>query len=272
MNRFIRLQARMVAFAAILSGLGHSGCLVMEGQQPNLLSTEQEIKIGAQLADQVLEEETVLDNEAVQAYVREMGQKLARYSPRQDVSYSFTVIDNPDVVNAYALPGGHIYVYTGLLKAAANEAEVASVLAHELGHVAGHDHGEALTRQYGYEMLLSIASEFGLDVNQQHLQLANVLQGLRQMHFSREAERQADAMGLRLMYEAGYDPQASLTFMQKLMQSGGSTPRILSLFSSHPPTDERLALLQSMINQYPRRPDSALFEDRYRAGVLKSLS
>ncbi len=195
-------------------------------------------------------------------------------SSRQDVPYKFTVIDNPKTVNAFALPGGHMYIYTGLMKLCQNEAQLASVMAHEIGHVAGHHHGESLTRQYGYSLLIGAIlgdhSSEGADV------LAQILGTVGELRFSRVQESEADRMGMDMLWRAGYKPDAMITFMEHMLQyeqaQGGGQPAFKFL-SSHPATSERIAALQSLVQQYPAdlRATSPVYAERYKANVLDRL-
>ena len=112
---------RKVFSVLMLSILVMAGCMTLEGEpiQFNILSTQQEVELGAQLSAEVEKQEKISKDAALQAYVSEIGARLGSVATRQDVQYRFTVIDNPDTVNAFALPGGHMYLYTGLLKISA---------------------------------------------------------------------------------------------------------------------------------------------------------
>lgn len=240
----------------------------------NRLSTEQEIQIGQQMAVQVEQQAKVLNNPAIQAYVQEIGQRLAAQSPRKDVPYRFTVIDDPKAVNAFALPGGHMYVFTGLMRLAENEAELASVMAHEIAHVAGHHHGEQLTREYNAQVITSLLLGKSPGAAAQ-IAAQLVGQGVF-ARFSRDNEAEADRMGMDMMFRAGYQPVAMLTFMNKMVtldrQQGGGG-QLFAIFSSHPPTQERFARLQALLAQYPE-PDRAqrgVFRERYQQAALAPL-
>ncbi len=252
-----------------------SGCATMEGGQPiNLLSTQQEVQLGAQMAAQVEQQSKPYPDAAVQAYVRDIGARLAAAAPRQDVQYQFSVIDDPDTINAFALPGGYMYVYTGLMKFCDNEAELASVMAHEIAHVAAHHHGEMMTRQYGYNTIASLL--LGNQPGAMAQMVAQILGQGYAMRFSRANEAEADALGMDILFRAGYQPVAMLTFMNKMVQleqqSGGRGPG-LAIFASHPPSTERLARLDAQLNRYPEemRAQRSVQADRYRQIVLSRL-
>ena len=265
-----RHTGRLVALALCATV---AGCAIFQNIQLNLLSTEQEIGLGQKVSAEIEKKEKLLENAAIQAYVRDIGRRLAAVSPRQDVQYTFKVIDAPDKVNAFALPGGFMYVYTGLMRTLENEAELAGVMAHEIGHVAGRHHGESMTRQFGYNFIMSII--LGEDANAL-AQLGSQLMGAAgAMYYSRDNEREADQVGMSLLFEAGYKPEAMLTLMDKLSaedsRRGGG--RALAIFASHPPTEERAQRLRALVEQYPKevRDGRPLYADRYRQKVLDVL-
>jgi len=266
---------RKIIPIVLLSAFFAAGCMTLEGQPYalNILSTPQEIELGEQLATEIEKQEKISDDAVLQEYIVGIGERLERVATRQDVPYRFTVIDKPDTVNAFALPGGPMYLYTGLLKMCENEAELASVMAHEMAHVAAHHHGEAMTKQYGIELFSQlllgenagawrrIASDFG--------------KGLLMNYYSRANEREADALGMEFLFRAGYRPEAMVSFMQKLIaeeqRTGGAHP--LPIFSSHPPTQERFVRLQNLVQQYPlaARQEAPLYEEQYQEIVLSRL-
>lgn len=255
-----------------LVALVAAGCATTLGQDMNLLSTEEEVEIGGQLAAEVEAQEKVHEDSELQAYVRMVGDRLARVAPRQDVPFQLTVIDDPDTVNAFALPGGHVYVYTGLLKICENEAELAAVIAHEIAHVAAYHHGESLTRQMGYQTLASLA--LGEQPDRIAALAANLIGAGISASYSREQERQADGLGMEMLWRAGYRPEAMVGFMHKLMtldrERGGA---YLPIFSSHPPTQERFQQLQAMLERYPadQRRSLPLYTERYAREALARI-
>ena len=250
-----------------------AGCATVDGNQYNALTTEDEIALGEEVAKQVEEKEKVLDDPALQAYVAGIGQRLARLSPRQDVEYRFQVIDNIETVNAFALPGGRMYIYTGLMKLCGNEGELAAVMAHEISHVASHHHGESMTRQQLGNAVAAIL--LGKDPSALAEVGATLVGTGVFAKFSRQNEREADSMGMKILFQAGYTPDAMLSFMDKMMQEeqrkGGGHP--LPIFSSHPATANRLLYLQELAAQYPEdmRRNSPVHAGRYKTNVLDKL-
>lgn len=259
-------------FVLVTVGLGVGGCASLGGGGLNLLSTADEIRLGRQVADRVEEEQTVLDNEAVQAYVRQIGERLAKEAGRNDIEYSFKVIDAPETINAFALPGGFMYVYTGLMLRCENEAELAGVMAHEIGHVAGRHHGEAMTQQFGFELITRIL--LGGDSGSAVEAVVGMVTTMGGLAFSRENEREADRLGMAYLVGAGYGPSAMGTFMERvLLPLSGSGGRVAAIMSTHPATVNRVALLRAMEETYPPevRRDNKLHRERYEARALSAL-
>ncbi|MFA6240290.1 MAG: M48 family metallopeptidase [Candidatus Hydrogenedentales bacterium] len=251
-----------------------SGCVTTEGGEKfNILSTQEEVALGDKVAAEIEKKEKILNDPGIQAYVQEMGARIAKQSPRTDVPYKFTVIDNPKTVNAFALPGGHMYIYTGLMKLCSNEAELASVMGHEIAHVAAHHHGESMTRQYGYSFIASLILGDSPSANAELM--AQIMATLGESKFSRTQENEADRMGMDFLWRAGYKPDAMVSFMEKMgateKQGGGAG--VLKFISSHPPTPERIAALQALEQQYPAdiRAKSPVYAERYQEKVLKRL-
>ncbi|NLV44411.1 MAG: M48 family metalloprotease [Candidatus Hydrogenedentes bacterium] len=236
----------------------------------NLVSTEQEIQLGQQFSSEIEKDAVLLANPALQQYVADIGRRLSSMAPRQDVPYGFKVIDASDTVNAFALPGGYMYIYTGLMKLCSNEAELAAVMAHEIAHVSARHHGEMMTRQTGMELITQIAlGENPGAAASLAKQLFTVGVSAR---FSRKQENEADTVGMDILYRAGYPPDAMIAFMNKLLdmdkkQGGG---RSLPLFATHPAPEDRVALLQNLVQQYPIEEcrNRSYEENRYFEQVL----
>ncbi len=201
------------------------------------MSEGQEASLGAQINQQLLNGQVKLfRNQAATDYVNRIGQRLARNSARPNIKYTFQVVDD-DAINAFATMGGFVYVNTGLLKAADNEAQLAGVMGHEIGHITGR---HSLQRMKQAAIAQGISSIAGVDRDrlvQMGVQLALTLPN------SRQDEYDADSRGLNTMIQSGYAPTAMPEFMKKLMR-GNSPPEFLS---SHPAVPERVANLQRMI-------------------------
>lgn len=212
----------------------------------NNITDAQEASFGAETNQALLSDKVRLyRNSAVTTYVDRIGQRLARNSTRPNIKYTFQVIDD-DAINAFATMGGYVYVNTGLMKAADNEAQLAGVIGHEIGHIASRHSIQHIKKA---AINQGIGSVTGLDRNQivqLGVQLAMTLPN------SRNDEYEADRSGLTTMIQSGYAPTAMPEFMKKLI-SGNSAPEFLS---SHPAVSERVSNLQRMIpTAYKNRTD-----------------
>ncbi len=218
------------------------------GKGINLYSLEREISLGKQLAQEVERSSKLIDDPVVTEYVNRVGQNLVRNSDAR-VPFTIKVIDS-DEVNAFALPGGFFYVNSGLILRAQEESELAGVMAHEISHVCAR-HG---TKNASKGELLQLATiplillgpggwaGYGL---YQGLNLAIPVTYLK---FSRDAEREADYLGIQYMYKTGYDPNSYVTFFERIQADEKRRPgTIPKVFSTHPPTPERIENTQKEI-------------------------
>lgn len=237
-----RRSPRKVRGALVfLLGLGLAACAVSPTGQPqfSLVSPAQEVEAGRQLSREIEQKVRLLQDPAITDYINRVGQRLAAVSDWREIRYHFKVVDAKEV-NAFALPGGYIYVHKGLLEAAANEAELASVLGHEVGHVAAHHPAAQLSMAYGAQLIASAL--LGQNPALWGQMAAQILGGAGLAAYSRSQELEADALGIRYLARAGYDPRASTAFLEKLLALHRREPGALErFFASHPPTSERLA-------------------------------
>jgi predicted Zn-dependent protease len=219
------------------------------GKGINFYSLEKEIALGKQLAQEVERQARIVDDPIIAEYVNRIGQNLVRNSDAK-VPFTIKVIDS-DEINAFALPGGFFFVNTGILMAADNEAEMAGVMAHEIGHVAARHGTRQATKgqliNLGTIPLIFMGGWTGYAIYQ-GLGLAIPLGFLK---FSRAMESEADLLGLDYMYKAGYDPNAFVDFFEKVQSMEKKKPGTMSkLFSTHPPTDDRIKVTQERIEKY----------------------
>ena len=226
-----------------------AGCATVRHRLGTTLITPAvERQLGEQVAAQIEQQEKILKNAAIQRYVRQVAAPLVEQSlrDRPGVDYRITVLDQPNQVNAFAAPGGFLYVYTGLLLAAENEAELAGVLAHEIGHVVARHSANQLATQYGIEILA------GLALGEDPAEIARIAAQLgaagAMARFSRDDERQSDQYAVRYLAATGYDPSGLLTFFQKLQKmEGGKRGEVEKLLATHPTTKERISRIEKMI-------------------------
>jgi len=215
-------------------------------------SIEREVAIGRRLAYDVDRSSKIINDPLVTEYVNRVAQNLVLHSDSK-VPFTIKVVDS-EVVNAFALPGGFLYVNRGLLEAADNEAEVAGVIAHEIAHVAARHGVEQASKaellNYASIPLIFLGGIGGYAIRQ-GLGLAVPLTFLK---FSRGAEKEADRLGAQYMWASGYDPNALVTFFEKLQAKDKKKPGTLSkLFSTHPMTGDRITEVQALIGQFPDR-------------------
>jgi len=204
----------------------------------NLFSPEQDIEIGKQSAVEVEKQMPVLRKEKVQSYIRAIGKRLADNTPGHPFPYQFKVVDIADV-NAFALPGGFMYIHRGLIETAEEEAELAGVMAHEISHVALRHGTNQASKAYMSQAGLSI---LGILLGGRGGTTAEIISavggfGLNAtfLKFSRDAEKQADLLGTQILARSGYDPMAMADFFQTLREVQGHDPGKLEVFfSSHP--------------------------------------
>ena len=218
------------------------------GKGVNFYSLEHEIALGKQLAQEVERTSKMIDDPVVTEYVNRVGQNLVRNSDAR-VPFTIKVIDS-DEVNAFALPGGFFYVNSGLVLRAQEESELAGVMAHEISHVVARHGTKQATKGEMMQLatipliLLGPGGWAGYGIYEA-LQLAIPLSYLK---FSRDAEREADFLGIQYMYKAGYDPNSYVTFFERIQADEKRRPgTIPKFFSTHPPTPERIADAQKEI-------------------------
>jgi len=219
------------------------------------ISDRQEVQIGQQINQQLVGEEIQLyRNPQITSYVNEIGQRLAKASKRPDIPYTFQVV-NDKGINAFATMGGFVYVNAGLIAAADNEAQLASVIGHEIGHIVKR-HSIQQMRQTAIARGLAAAA--GLDRNT----LVNIgVELALQRPNSRKDEFEADQEGLYNMEQAGYAPSAMVDFMEKLLKSGGSVPTFLS---THPATSDRIEALEQAIPPAQANVGNGLDSNAYK--------
>ena len=212
----------------------------------NTSSLEEEIAQGRSLAAEIERQVRLVDDPLINEYVNRVGQNIVRNSDAQ-VPFTFKVIED-DTVNAIALPGGFVFVNTGILLAADEEAELAGVLAHEIAHVAARHGTENQTKgqiiQYATIPLIFLGGVIGFGARQ----AAGFAIPMSFMKFTRGAEEEADYLGIQYAYKSGYDPGAAVTFFEKIQAREAAKPgTISSLFDSHPPTTDRIEKTQRNI-------------------------
>lgn len=237
--------------------------LILRGAQVIQLSgmsDQREMALGKDINEKLIQsgQAKIYRDRKITNYINQIGQRLAKSSERPNLSYTFQVVDDKNI-NAFATMGGYVYVHTGLILAAENEAELASVIGHEIGHIVGRHAVEQMRQKAISQGLLSAA---GLDQSsavQIGVELAVNRPG------SREDELEADQLGLANLKQAGYAPAGMVSFMKKLLAKGGSgVPKILS---THPSTSDRIKALERKIESATANKGDGLNSKTYKREI-----
>lgn len=231
-------------------------------RQFSLISEGQEIQMGRE-ADQAFTAQLgVYPDEELGTFVRRLGQKLSATSERPGLPWSFRVVDDP-TVNAFALPGGFLFITRGILASLNSEAEVAGVLGHEIGHVTARHSVSQISRQQLQSLGLGVGSVLSSDLRQVSGVLSSGLQ-LLNLKYGRGDELQADMLGLRYMTRAGYDPDQLMEVFRTLaLASGGSSRGIPEWQSTHPNPENRESAIQEAIAEQGLAPGGEVGRESY---------
>lgn len=231
-----------------------------------LVSEGEEIQMGREADPQITAAYGLVDDPELQAYVSRIGQELAAVSERPDLPWSFKVVDDP-IVNAFALPGGFIYVTRGILARFETEAELAGVLGHEIGHVTARHSASQMSRQ----QLQQIGLGVGMVVSETVRSYGGVAAaGLQMMNlsYSRSDESESDRLGLRYIGRVGYDADAMIGVFEMLGQaSGGGDGRLPEWQSSHPLPENREAAIRQIIEETNAPRDGTVGREEYLSAI-----
>jgi predicted Zn-dependent protease len=242
--------------------LSLSACSVnpATGQQSftGLMSSEKELEVGKDEHPKILQQfGGAYEHSTLESYINDLGQRLAKTSELPDIKWTFTILDDP-IINAFALPGGYVYISRGLIALAENEAELAAVLGHEIGHVTARH----TAQRYSKSVLTGIGSTIlGIVIGGPAGDIANYAGQAYLAGYSRDHEMEADMLGMRYMTKLGYDPKASATFFEKLAAHTELEARMkgqkveeghYAIFASHPDTKSRIVASQKIAKSYPQ--------------------
>lgn len=246
---------------AVFTALAAGGCrsAPVRGAQAELaralVPVSDEKQLGAKMVPEIEAKTRPVTDATVVDYIRGVGGRVAAASPNpDDWTFTFKVLDDPKTVNAFAIPGGTVYVYSGLIKTAQNEAQLAGVLAHEVAHVTSRHIAQRLVAQFGLETVASMA------LGQNPSLLAQVASAIAVqgtlLKNSRDDESEADAKSVVAAARAGYDPRGLPEFLQILLKEEGSTSSLLTFLSDHPATQDRIKALNAEIASRNLKGDS----------------
>lgn len=248
-------------------------------RQLNVLGQEQEIALGNEAAPQFIEDYGgPIPSESIRRYVSDLGQRLAAVSERPDLPWEFHVVDSA-VINAFALPGGKVFMSRGLLEKMDSEAQLAGVLGHEIGHVTAMHINDRMAAALGFGVLGAAIGIAGEISDEDWMRVLGVGVGVAgtgfQLKFSRDDESQADELGVRYMAKLGYNPIAQIQVMEILGSASGAGGGPPELLSTHPLPATRIRRLEALIrDRYPNYDDPRAYSfhhDRFQQNVLSPL-
>jgi predicted Zn-dependent protease len=251
MQRMVSRFLGLCLAAGLATGCAAQRVYAEKALATAFISDEQEEKLGRQVKAELEQKEKIkyVEDAAVVDYVRNVSTRMLQVANRDraGVKWKIHVIDDPKTVNAFATPGGYLYVYTGLLLAAETEAELAGVMAHEAGHVVGRHSARAMVQAYGLEAVTAAA--LGKDAGTVGKMASELVGGGLQLAHGRSQETEADEYGARYTSAVNYDPRGLVSFFEKLQKQEGKAPEALKWLSTHPPSAERAAHLTQFIQQ-----------------------
>lgn len=272
--------------AALLCGCATVQNPVTGQAERTVMDESQEVAEGRQQHQQVLADYGEVKDARLQAYVNDIGQRLAKHSDRPNLEWHFTVLDSPEV-NAFALPGGYVYVTRGILAYMNSEANLAGVMGHEIGHVAARHASQRATRQQQAGLGVLAATVLGAILEGRGVSGAGDLASQLSQNvaagyiasYSREQESQADKLGAEYLQRTGYDPHNMLEVIQVLIDQdryradlaraeGRAAPKGPGWLASHPANDQRLSDLQQIVAQYP----AGHYADNGRTRYLQAIN
>jgi len=238
------------------------------------ISDEQEVEMGDKFKKEILADtknypqykNTSSARDSVIKYVEAMGQKIVRaQKDRPTLSFTFTLIDNDTMINAFAIPGGHVFVYTGLLKAAKSGAEVAGVLAHEIGHITMRHGAKQLMKAEAVNVVNQVL--FGDDSASIAKAVAQICESLLFLKFSRENEYEADSCAVAYTVAADYSPYGTKYFFETLMKKYGGGMGPFEVVSTHPDTQKRIDEVVRIAKNTPGAPpddgNTKMYKDEF---------
>jgi septum formation protein len=219
----------------------HEYNLATQQQETYLVSTEREIAVGESVARHIEEQFTINTDLDLNERVSKIAERITAVCDRTELVYTVRIIDHEEEVNAFALPGGFIYLFKKLIDNTDSDDEIAGVIAHEIGHITARHAIKRMQAQHGYNLLmaLSVATGQGHMAGGVHLAFASVISA-----YSRQDEMEADTLAVRYLERAGYDPMAIATFLEKLLEINANRPsRSFSYWRTHPYTSQRIAIV-----------------------------
>ncbi|MFQ5724082.1 MAG: M48 family metalloprotease [Terriglobia bacterium] len=246
----------------LLAGLaGALALLPVLGEEPrasraiyNIFSDQEEVAIGRNAAVEIDQHLPLLEDRLLEMYLEQVGQEVAAASQRPELAYRFRIVNTPEI-NAFAVPGGYIYVYRGLLDFVETESQLVAVLGHEVGHIAGFHGSDYLSRQVILERIIQEGQQLEVlsdeEVQGMLAELGGPVVLFVERKFGRDEELEADLLGLYDMVRAGWHPQGMVEVLEKLRAFDGDPSLLEILQATHPLASERVEMVQEELAEFP---------------------
>lgn len=226
--------------------------------QYNTFSTDEEILIGQRYSSQIEKDLSINQNTEINRYINEIGQKLVAVSKRNNIQFTFKVV-NDNAVNAFALPGGFCYVNTGLILFSDNESQLSSVISHEIGHVVAAHSAKRISKSRLINQVLALGEILGMifigqSTTENALIVADIASTGALLKYSRNDELEADRLAIQQMHDAGINPKGSQQFFKKISSKDTNNSTALDqIMSTHPATEDRIKQAAKIIEKLPNK-------------------
>ena len=234
----------------------------------NMYSTSEEINLGNRYAFQIEKQLQLIYDPFINDYINNLGQRLVRVSKRNNIKYTFKVVNDP-AINAFAIPGGHCYVNLGLIDFAETESELASVIGHEIGHVVAAHSVKRMSKSRVINQALFIGEVLGMifigqRTTENALAVADLASTGVLLKYSRNDELEADRLGIQQMYDAGIDPKGSQQFFKKIASKDARRNSGINQFlSTHPATEDRIDQAANLVKKLPVKKYKSISKERF---------
>jgi predicted Zn-dependent protease len=232
----------------LAAGMATTSCSTM--QRINVIPTYKEIEIGAETSKEIESKIKIYRDTLVVNYIKDLGKEIASHSPRQNVRYQFKVVDTP-TINAFAVPGGWLYVNLGLIALTESESELAGVIGHEIAHVAKKHGARQMTTFYGLSFMFELVQNLQIKARSIVSWFLNVGGTMTLLKYSRDMETEADKVGVNMVHKTGIDPNGMIGFFEKMKAKQAKNPGWAeNLLSTHPTTTSRISSVNEEVKKF----------------------
>ncbi len=272
MASYITIRWFLWVFGLLLAVGGCAVNPLTGAEEPMLMSVNEELALGARMAPEVERElNGAIPNEALQRYIDRIGQRIARFSQRPDWEYRYVAVEDA-MINALAVPGGHVYITRGLLEKMTSEAQLAGILAHETVHIVARDSAVAMSKAklLNAGMLAAVAAAASGEMDPTALGAAQLSGYFIMLRYSRQDEEEADLGGIDYMVSAGYNPNAMIETMRMFQELDKVRP--IEFFSTHPSPENRIRYMEEHVRmKYPQPETLKTGKEEFQTLVLDYL-